>query len=147
MFKRILIPTDGSSVARKAIKAGIALANGFGATIVAYHAREPIEYRYYAQGTGIRASEIRAIDKRLGELGERYLAEICKGATAAGVRCETVMTSPAAPYLGIIAAARKKKCDVIFMASHGRGKLASLLIGSVTQKVLTHSTIPVLVYR
>ncbi len=60
---------------------------------------------------------------------------------------DAIMTKPATPYEGIIAAAKKKKCDCIFIASHGRGELASLLLGSVTQKVLAHSKIPVLVYR
>ena len=83
----------------------------------------------------------------MNEQGEQFLAEIKKAADAAGVACETAMTSPAAPHQGIIGAARKKKCEVIFMATHGRGKFASLLLGSVTQKVLTQSKVPVLVYR
>ena len=73
-----------------------------------------------------------------------WFAQACK---AAGVRCETVMTTPARPYQGIVDAARKKKCDMILMSSHGRGELATLVLGSVTQKVLAHSKIPVLVYR
>ena len=70
-----------------------------------------------------------------------------KVAKAAGVSCETMMTKPSTAYQGIIDAARRRKCDVIFMASHGRGELASLILGSVTQKVLAHSKVPVLVYR
>lgn len=147
MYKRILIPTDGSTTARKAIKAGVATAKELGAGVVGYHAAEPLERLYYGQGAGVRSVDIVAIEKRLRELGTKYLDEIVQAASAAGVACETVMTSPAAPYQGIIDAARKKKCDVIFMASHGRGKLASIMLGSVTQKVLTHSKIPVLVFR
>jgi nucleotide-binding universal stress UspA family protein len=70
-----------------------------------------------------------------------------KAARAAGVRCQTVMTKPATASQGIVAAAKKQRCDVIFMASHGRGELATLLLGSVTQKVLAHTKLPVLVYR
>jgi nucleotide-binding universal stress UspA family protein len=147
MYKRILIPTDGSSTARKAIKAGVSTAKDLGANVVGYYAAEPLERLYYGQGTGVRSVDIQAIEKRLRELGTKHLDEITKAASAAGVQCETVMTSPAAPYQGIIAAAQKKKCDVIFMASHGRGKLASIMLGSVTQKVLAHSKIPVLVFR
>jgi nucleotide-binding universal stress UspA family protein len=63
------------------------------------------------------------------------------------VPCETYITTPPTPYEGIIDAAKKKKCDLIFMASHGRGEFASLIVGSVTQKVLAHSKLPVVVYR
>jgi nucleotide-binding universal stress UspA family protein len=147
LFQRILIPTDGSTVARKAVRAGIALAKETGATIIGYYAVEAIERLYYSEGRSARPISIEALQKRLNEQGEQFLAEIKKAADAAGVACETVMTSPAAPYQGIIDAAKKKKCDVIFMATHGRGELASLLLGSVTQKVLTQSKIPVLVYR
>jgi nucleotide-binding universal stress UspA family protein len=147
VFKRILIPTDGSPVARKAIKAGIRFAKEAGASVVGYYAVEAIERIYYSEGRSGRPSTVKALEKRLSKQGERYLAEIRKAAEAAGVTCDTLMTSAAAPHQGIIDAARKKKCDVIFIASHGRGTFASLLLGSVTQKVLTYSTIPVLVYR
>ena len=147
MFHRILIPTDGSPVARKAVKAGIALAKEVGATVIGYYAVEAIERLYYSEGRSARPISIDALQKRLNEQGEQFLAEIKKAADAAGVACETVMTSPAAPYQGIIDTARKKKCDVIFMATHGRDKLASLFLGSVTQKVLAQSKTPVLVYR
>jgi nucleotide-binding universal stress UspA family protein len=147
MFHRILIPTDGSTVARKAVKAGIALAKEIGATVIGYYAVEAIERLYYSEGRSARPISIDALQRRLNEQGEQFLAEIKKAADAAGVACETVMTSPAAPYQGIIDTARKKKCDVIFMATHGRDKLAALFLGSVTQKVLAHSKTPVLVYR
>ena len=147
MYKRILIPTDGSRTARKAIKAGVAIAKTLGADVVGYHAAEPLERLYYAQGAGVRSSDIAKIEKRLRELGEKYLVEIVDAATALDVRCETVLTTPGAAYQGIVATARKKKCDMIFMASHGRGTLASIMLGSVTHKVLTNSKIPVLVFR
>jgi nucleotide-binding universal stress UspA family protein len=147
MFQRILIPTDGSTVARKAIEAAIEFAKEAGASVVGYYAVETIEQLHYADGRSGRPLTVKALEKDLKEQGQQYLAEIGNAARAAGVACETMMTSPTTPYQGIIDAARKKKCDVIFIASHGRGKLASLLLGSVTQKVLAHSTIPVLVYR
>jgi nucleotide-binding universal stress UspA family protein len=147
MYKRILIPTDGSKVARKAIKAGIALAKAVGASVVGYHAVEPIERIYYTEGAGVRATQVKAIEKQLRAQGESYLDPLCKAASAAGVACETLITNPADPYRGIIDAARNSSCDVICMASHGRGQIASALLGNVTHKVLTHSKVPVLVCR
>ena len=147
MFQRILIPTDGSTIARKAVNAGIAFAKETGASVIAYYALESIERLYLARGPGSRPLTIKPLEKLMREQGEQYLAEIRKAADAVGVECDTVMTSPATPFQGIIDTSRKKKCDVIFIASHGRDKLATLLLGSVTQKVLVHSRIPVLVYH
>ena len=146
MFKRILIPTDGSQVARKAISSGIRLAKQLGASVVGYSAVEPLEGFYY-EGGGRRLAEFKTLEERNEAQARRYLAEIEKAARIAGVVCEVVVTLTSAPYQGIIATARKKKCDLIFMASHGRGGLASLLLGSVSQKVLGHSKIPVIIYR
>jgi len=147
MFKTILIPTDGSDVARKAIKAGVALAKRLGASVIAYTATEPVQHMYYAAESGIHATLIRTLEERTSEQARQYVAEIEKAARAASVSCETVITRPSTPDQGIIAAARKKKCDLIFMSSHGRGGFASLILGSVTHKVLAHSKIPVVVYR
>jgi nucleotide-binding universal stress UspA family protein len=147
MFKQILIPTDGSALARKAVKAGIALAKDLGAKVTAYYALEAFQPYVYGDGYVIDTATIKSFEERAREVGQKYLAEVEKEAKAAGVECETFMTKPATAYQGIIDAAKRKKCDVIFMASHGRGELASLILGSVTQKVLAHSKIPVLVYR
>ena len=146
MFKKILIPTDGSKVARKAIASGVALAKKRGASVVGYTAAEPIEGFYY-EGGGRRLAQFKTLEERKEAQGRGYLAEIEKAARAAGVACEVVITVSAAPHQGIIDTARKKKCDLIFMSSHGRGGFASLLLGSVTQKVLAHSKIPVVIYR
>jgi nucleotide-binding universal stress UspA family protein len=147
MIKTILIPTDGSKVASKAIGAGITLAKELGASVVGYCAAEPIERVFNAEGASMRPMAIKEFQKRVAEQAQQYLAEIEKACKVAGVACETLMTTPATPYQGIIEAARKKKCDMILMASHGRGGLATLVLGSVTQKILAHSKIPVLVYR
>jgi nucleotide-binding universal stress UspA family protein len=147
VFKHILIPTDGSAVARKAVKAGISLAKALGAKVTAYYALEAFQPYVYGDGYVIDTSTIKSFDERARETGRKYLAEVEKAARAAGVECDTLITKPGTAYQGIIDAARKKKCDAIFMASHGRGELASLLLGSVTQKVLAHSKIPVVVFR
>lgn len=147
MFKRILIPTDGSALSRKAIKAGVRLAKDLRAKVTAYYAMEMFQPYVYGDGTVIDSATLNAFEQRARQQGHKFLAEVEKAAKAAGVGCETVMTKPVTPYQGIIDAARKKKCDVIFMASHGRGEFASLILGSVTQKVLAKSKVPVIVYR
>jgi len=147
VYKRILIPTDGSAVARKAVDAGVALARSLGASVVGYHAVEPLERIYVRGGASVRQATAGEIDRGLREAGERQLDEIRRAAQAAGVACETVMTSPAEPYQGIVDTARAKKCDLVCIGSHGRGGVASVILGSVAQKVLSRSTIPVLVCR
>ena len=129
-YTRILIPTDGSQVAAKGIKAGVALAKAIGASVVGYYAVEPIEKIYYNEGSALRALQVDAIEKALLARGEKNLDVLRRAADKAGVAWETVMTSPATPYLGIIQAARSKQCDVICMASHGRGSIASALEGA-----------------
>jgi nucleotide-binding universal stress UspA family protein len=101
----------------------------------------------YADGYMLDLEVLKSFEARSRDLGRRYLAEVAKAAKAARVPCDTVMTKPPTTADGIIAAARKKRCDVIFMGSHGRGELATLVLGSVTQKVLARSRIPVLVFR
>jgi len=147
MFKRILIPTDGSALSRKAIRAGVRLAKELGAKVTAYYALEMFQPYVYGDGTVIDSATLNAFEQRARKQGQKYLDDVAKTAKAAGVRCDKMMTKPATPYQGIVDAARKAKCDVIFMASHGRGEFASLILGSVTQKVLAKSKVPVLVYR
>jgi nucleotide-binding universal stress UspA family protein len=147
MFKHILIPTDGSPVAAKAVKAGIALAKEIGARVTAYYGLDPMPAPYYGDGYTVDARVIADIERSARETGEKVLAKIEQLAKSAGVPYAGVLNKPPTPYDGIIAAAKKSKCDVIFMASHGRRGIASLVLGSVTNKVLSHSKIPVLVYR
>jgi len=147
VFKHVLIPTDGSAVARKAVRAGVALARDLGAKVTAYYAMDMIQPYAFGDGYILDTSTLLGIERGAKEVGQKYLAAVEQAAKAAGVPCETLMTKPETPAEGIIAAAKKRKCDVIFMASHGRGGLASLVLGSVTQKVLARSKIPVLVYR
>jgi nucleotide-binding universal stress UspA family protein len=147
MFKRILIPTDGSTLARKAARAGIRFAKAVGARVVAYHGLELALPYLAGDGVVIDARLIDVIERAARQRGDRYVAEVAKAARASRVRCETVVTKPVTAYRGIIDAAKRKRCDAIFIASHGRGGVASLILGSVTQSVLAHSKIPVVVYR
>ena len=147
MFKHILIPTDGSSVAAKAIQAGVALAKEMGATVTGYYAIEPAPTHIYGEGYLADRSLVAELERRAREVAQRAVDQISAAAKEAGVKCETMVDTAVVPYKGIVEAAQKEKCDAIFMASHGHRGLTGLLLGSVTQKVLTHSKTPVLVFR
>jgi len=146
MFKHILIPTDGSPVANRAAKAGIALARRLGAKVTAYCAIEELQ-PLYVEGYGFNQKELDRFTARAREAAQRHVDAIGKLAKAAGVPFTAVVGRAVTPYEGIIATAKKRKCDVIFIASRGHRGLARLIIGSVTQKVLAHSAIPVVVYH
>jgi nucleotide-binding universal stress UspA family protein len=146
MFKHILIPTDGSPVANRAAKACIALARRLGAKVTALNSIEELQ-PIYVEGYVFTRKQLHGFEERARKAGQKRLDAIGKIARAAGVPFNTVVATALSPYEGIIAAAKKRKCDVIFMASHGRRGLSKLIMGSVTQKVLSHSRIPVVVYR
>ncbi len=131
----------------KAVKAGIDLAKALGAKVTGYYAVEEIHARVYGEGYMIDKKMIEELDRRAKEVGENHLEEVRKVAKAAGVEFNGIVEHADTPYRGIVDAAKKQKCDAIFMASHGRGGIAGLILGSVTHKVLTHSKIPVMVYR
>ena len=146
MFKHILIPTDGSPVANRAAKACIALARRLGAKVTAYSAIEQLQ-SIYIEGYVFTKGQLDGFNGRAREAAHNRLNAIGKIAKAAGVPFTAVVAVAPTPYEGIIAAAKKRKCDVIFMASHGRRGLSKLVMGSVTQKVLSHTKIPVVVYQ
>lgn len=146
MFKHILISTDGSPVSNKAAKAGIALAKALGAKVTAYYAVEPLQL-IYVDGYAFDQKVIKGIEDSARQTGQKRVDAIGKMAKAAGVPFASMVTKANTPYEGIIDAAKKRKCDAIFMASHGRRGISKLIMGSVTHKVLSHSKIPVVVYR
>jgi nucleotide-binding universal stress UspA family protein len=144
MYKKILVPTDGSDLSDQAVKAAIEFARFAKAGIVAISAIEPNPVLAGDSGiavdTGIEATT-------LLEQARRDVEKVAQAAAAAGVPCETTTTLSRSPYQAIIETARDRQCDVIFMASHGRRGLSRLIAGSVTQNVLAYSSIPVLVFR
>jgi nucleotide-binding universal stress UspA family protein len=146
MFKHILIPTDGSPLSARAIKTGVRLARQTGARITGYHAADRVR-THYGEGFAAGTAVVRELERRQLEAARKHLAPLERAARAAGVRFDAVTDTPDSAYKGIVAAARKRKCDAIVMASHGRGGLASALLGSVTQEVLARSKIPVMVTR
>jgi nucleotide-binding universal stress UspA family protein len=147
MYKHILIPTDGSDASRKAVAAGVKLASRLGAKVTGMYAAPaatPIVYKNFLPvGYMTPEQHAQAIKRAAGH----YLRAIEEAAERAGVRCETVSVTSEYPADAILATAKKRKCDLICMASHGRRGVAAVLLGSETQKVLTHSKIPVLVHR
>jgi len=147
MFKHILIPTDGSTVATKAIQAGIALAKEMGASVTAYYAIEPPPTHIYGEGYVADRRLVDELERRSRDIAQRSVDEVKTAALAAGVPCDSVIDKHVHPYQGIIDAASEKKCDAVFMASHGHRGFQGLMLGSVTHKVLAHSKIPVLVFR
>ena len=146
MFKHILVPTDGSQFSQDMIRRAVSFAKEAGARITAFYAMpepEPV----YLEGTAIDPK----ILSKTGESPEivakkilEFVENLCK---EAGVPCSSQSVTSDIPYKAIIEAATKNECDLIFMASHGRSGIGALLLGSETNKVLTHTKIPVLVYR
>ena len=147
MFKHILIPTDGSPVSAKAVKAGIALAKEYGARVTGYHAVEPVPTHLYGEGYVADKAMITEFERRRRAAAKKHIAAIARAATRAGVVFEPMVQIADKPYEGIVKAAQKRKCDLIFMSSHGHRGLTRLLLGSVADKVIQLSKVPVLVYR
>jgi nucleotide-binding universal stress UspA family protein len=144
MFKRILVPTDGSDLSNKAIAAAIDLAKTLKATVVGMTTLEPYSYSNLSE---YRPETLDDYESRMDQIGAERLGRIADAAAQAGVPVETVSAKSFSPYEAIIDTAKGKGCDLIIMASHGRRGLNAVLLGSETQKVLTHTSIPVMVYR
>ena len=144
MFKKILLPTDGSELSTKAVQGALKMAGQLGASVVGLTVVEPYSYSTLSE---YRPETLEAFEARNAQAAEQRLAPLVQAASDAKVPCETVTVKSFSPYEAIIDTAKRHGCDVIFMASHGRRGLSAVLLGSETQKVLTHSTIPVLVYR
>jgi nucleotide-binding universal stress UspA family protein len=145
MFRHILLPTDGSELSAAAIKQGVRFAKSIGAKVTGLCVMQQQHPFFYE--TEIPKEALEQIAKQGKELAQTYLAAIENEAKDAGVAFDTVYEINDYPYEAIIRVAEQKGCDLIMMASHGRRGVGALLIGSETQKVLTHSKIPVLVYR
>ena len=144
MYKNILIPTDGSELSLKAVRLGIALAKFMGAKVMALTVRSPMR-EVVAEGVSFPVPE--SYRKAYIEEVDHHLDSARKEAADAGITLETRQVESDEPWKAITAAAKAQNIDLIVMASHGRCGVSALLIGSETQKVLTHSAVPVLVYR
>jgi nucleotide-binding universal stress UspA family protein len=147
MYKHILIPTDGSKLAGKGIKAGVKLARALGARVTGVYVIPPYVPPMYGEGSIYPGVSTQVYRKYTEKQAKKALAAIEIEADTAGVPCATKFLTAPKPSEGIMKAARARKCDLIAMASHGRGGLGGLLLGSETNGVLAHSKIPVVVLR
>lgn len=147
MFKHILIPTDGSKLSKQAAEAGVRLAAALGARVTAFFAAPPatpVVYRGIVPA-GLTTPEKHR--KMIEKMSAETLGAVVAAARKAGVRCEALAVTSDFPAEAILAAAKKRGCDLIFMSSRGRRGLSGVLLGSQTQKVLAEGKLPVLVYR
>ncbi|WER47931.1 universal stress protein [Cupriavidus sp. WKF15] len=145
MFQHLLLPVDGSPLSESAFRQGIAFARDAGARVTALQVIP--DFHTYTYQVEMLASTRDQYARDATKAVEDYLDTMAAEAAAAEVACDTVAVIHDHPYEAIINTAVEKGCDLIVMASHGRRGLQGVLIGSETQKVLTHSRIPVLVYR
>ncbi|MEB3331895.1 MAG: universal stress protein [Synechococcaceae cyanobacterium] len=151
MFRHLLVPTDGSDLSDGTIRRAVSFASEAGARITFFHARESElqqpETSLYGEPVLIDPSVREQFDQARNTWVEELLASACTIAAAAGVPCDSDSSANPVIHEAIIEAAASHGCDLIFMASHGRRGLAGLLLGSETQRVLTHTSLPVLVDR
>jgi nucleotide-binding universal stress UspA family protein len=147
MYKHILIPTDGSQTANKAVDAGIEFAREAKAKVTLFTAVP--EYQPPGEGEIMARNAISLWDhERMSrEKAHAVLQPAAERVRGAGIECDTAYAESARPYQAIIEAAQSRGCDLILMSSHGRHGLAELWHGSETREVLIHSRIPTLVYR
>ena len=147
MYKNLLVATDGSKLSDRAVAHALALAHSIGATITAFYAAPDYPMPAYADGIVYEPVSRKEYAKLAAQDAEKILGKVVAKAKTAGVDCRTAFDIAATPWEAILAAAKKSKADVIVMASHGRRGLSAVLLGSETQKVLTHTKLPVLVVR
>jgi nucleotide-binding universal stress UspA family protein len=146
MFKRILIATDGSALSRRAVEAGVELARIAHANVVGLYARPPLAAAVYGDGSIMVPAETEAAHReRTTEAARAFLGEIEAATRRMDVRFEGIDVEDASPADAILRIADAQRCDLIVMASHGRHGLSRVLLGSETNKVVTHAKQPVLV--
>ena len=147
MFKRILVPTDGSALASKAATMAIALARTHGASLVALHVFPHLPGAHHGAAAPFLKQLEGGYEKGQSDEARTILEAVTNEAAAAGVAAEAVVVESEDVHGQIIEVARQRDCDLICMASHGHSGMAAVVLGSETHKVLTHSHIPVLVVR
>jgi nucleotide-binding universal stress UspA family protein len=147
MYQRILVATDGSTLSKKAVGSAIAMAQLMGAELVALKVVPRYPQSYFEGGLALQASEILRVEKQWTENAQAVVDGVSKAGVAKGVKVKAVTVKSDLVSDAIISVAKKQKCDLIVMSSHGRRGIKRLLLGSETQQVLTHSHVPVLVLR
>jgi nucleotide-binding universal stress UspA family protein len=147
MYKRILVATDGSTLSKKAVRNAIDLAAAVGADLVALYVVPRYPVSYFEGGVTISMEDVERTEKQWSEKGQAVVDAVQQAAQAEGIKAKAVVVRSDLVAESIIAAVKKHKCDLVVMASHGRKGIKRVLLGSETQHVLTHSTVPVLVLR
>src|SRR5438045_4187392 len=147
VYKHLLVATDGSRLSGKAVTHAIALAQALKAQLTAFYASPDYPMPAYADGVAYEPLSKKQYEEMAAKEAQKILSTVKLKAEAGGVECNLLHTIANAPWEAILAAAKKARCDAIVMASHGRRGVSALLLGSETQKVLTHSKLPVIVVR
>ena len=144
MFKRILVPTDGSDITAKAVQTAISLAKLHGAALSTISVKEPFPYSAISEMQPVPPQEFYDAQERIAAA---RVKDVVTAADAAGVACNGHTVEALHPWEAILDHAKAQQCDLVVMASHGRRGVAALLLGSETSRVLTHSEIPILVVK
>jgi nucleotide-binding universal stress UspA family protein len=144
MFKKILVPTDGSALSEDAGRAAVEFAAATGAALVSFAVAESYPYPLGMEGGVV--PDLSGYEDALRESAERHVKQIADIAGAAGVACQTLVVVGYSPATDIVEASKSQACDLIWMGSHGRTGMERMFMGSQTKKVLAHAGIPVLVY-
>ncbi|MBL8473447.1 MAG: universal stress protein [Rhodocyclaceae bacterium] len=147
MFRHLLVPTDGSDLSTSTVERAVSFARETGANITFMFSKPEFPVAMFSEGILIDPVSPARFEEAAAAQAADILKKAVDAAATAGVAADSVAKTSDMPYEAIIAAAEEKGCDLIFMASHGRRGISAVLLGSETQKVLTHSKIPVLVYR
>lgn len=147
MYKRILVPTDGSPLSRKAVRSAVDLAASLGAELVALNVVPRYPTAFFEGAISLAPEDVVRVEKEWAERGQALAGSVEAVARKSGVKARAVTMSSDLVAESVLAAVRKHKCDLVVMASHGRKGLRRLLLGSETQHVLTHGQVPVLVLR
>lgn len=147
MYRKILVATDGSTLSKKAVKSAIELAGAVGAELVALYVVPRYPISYFEGGVTVSTADIARTEKQWADKGQAVVDAVREAALAAGVKAKAAVSRSDLVAESILATAKKNRCDLVVMASHGRKGLKRILLGSETQHVLTHSTVPVLVLR
>lgn len=147
MFKHLLVPTDGTEFSLAAVRRAVSFASDAGARITFLHVEHAFPAPYCGEGAIMDASAPASFHEQADRQAQQILGAAEAIAQAAGVACAALALVSESPYEAIVEAAERKACDLIFMASHGRSGIGRLLLSSETEKVLSHTKIPVLVHR
>lgn len=147
MYRKILITTDGSPVSRHTACAGVEFARQMGADVLVLYVAPAYQYPVYVEIVPPTYPSEEEYTERMLLLGKGHTDSIVEAARKAGLACESMTAFDDSPARKIVEVAGEKQCDLIFMGSHGRSGWGQILLGSVTNKVLSHTTKPVLVHR